>query len=240
MGRRLAGKTAIVTAAAQGIGRATALAFAAEGAEVFATDINAAKVAEIAGPGLRTGVLDVMDPAAIAALAARLGPVDIVFNCAGFVHQGSVLDATEAEWDFAFDLNVRSMFRMIRAFVPGMIGQGGGSVINMSSIFALIGTHKKDAYTAAKGAISALTRSMAVEYAANKVRVNAIAPGATGTERVLKLLQRDGVTNKSLDGQLFGIVPPKDVAYAALFLASDESASTTGHILSVDGGLTIS
>ena len=110
----------------------------------------------------------------------------------------------------------------------------------MSSIFALIGTHKKDAYTAAKGAISALTRSMAVEYAANKVRVNAIAPGATGTERVIKLLQRDGVTNKSLEGQLFGLVPPKDVAYAALFLASDESASTTGHILSVDGGLTIS
>ncbi|MCC7226844.1 MAG: SDR family oxidoreductase, partial [Burkholderiaceae bacterium] len=137
-------------------------------------------------------------------------------------------------------LDLFGMWLGCRHGIPALIESGGGSVINMSSIFALIGTHKKDAYTAAKGAISALTRSMAVEYAAQNVRVNAIAPGATGTERVLKLLQRDGVTNKSLDGQLFGLVPPKDVAYAALFLASDESASTTGHILSVDGGLTIS
>jgi len=119
MARRLAGKTAIVTAAAQGIGRATALAFAAEGAEVFATDINRAKLAEITGPGLKTGVLDVMDPKAIDAMAAELGAVDIVFNCAGHVHQGTVLEASEKEWDFAFDLNVRSMFRMIRAFLPG-------------------------------------------------------------------------------------------------------------------------
>src|SRR5271154_6195485 len=121
---RLAGKTAFVTAAAQGIGRATALAFAAEGATVFATDLNGPKVAEIAAPNLRTAALDVLDPAAIEATAKQVGPIDILFNCAGFVHQGTVLDATEAEWDFAFNLNAKSMFRTIRSFLPGMVARG--------------------------------------------------------------------------------------------------------------------
>ena len=125
--------------------------------------------------------------------------------------------------------------------IQAMMDAGhGGSVINSTSIFALIGTHGKDAYTAAKGAVSALTRSMAVEYARHRIRVNAVAPGATATERVLKLLKDDGVTSKSLEGQLFGLVQPEDIAHAALYLASDESRSTTGHILAVDGGLTIS
>ena len=134
MSMRLKGKTALVTAAAQGIGRATALAFAAEGAQVYATDLNAAKLAEIVGPGIRTMALDVRDTAAVQAAAEVIGGVDILFNCAGFVHQGSALEATEAEWDFAFDLNVKSMLRTTQAFLPGMLAKGGGSVINMASV----------------------------------------------------------------------------------------------------------
>src|SRR5580698_4266234 len=134
MAGRLTGKTAFVTAAAQGIGRATALAFAAAGAQVYATDLNTAKLFEITGPGLRTARLDVLDPAAITAAAAEFGPVDILFNCAGFVHQGTVLEATDDEWTFAFDLNVRSMSRTIRAFLPGMLTRGGGSITNMASV----------------------------------------------------------------------------------------------------------
>ncbi len=145
-------KTAFVTAAAQGIGRATALAFAAEGAQVIATDVNEAKVAEIAGERIRTARLDVLHAAEIAAAGASAGPVDILFNCAGFVHQGTILDATEEEWDFAFDLNVRSMFRTIRAFLPGMLERGGGSIVNIASVAGSIkGVPNRFIYGATQG-----------------------------------------------------------------------------------------
>ena len=249
---RLDGKVAFITGAAFGIGKATALLFAQEGAAVAFIDnqeqAGQATADEIHAAGGQSLFIhaDVTQSdqveAAIKQTLAKFGKLNILHNNVGgsTVHDSSVTEAPVEEFWRKMQLDLFGMWLGCRHGIPALIESGGGSVINMSSIFALIGTHKKDAYTAAKGAISALTRSMAVEYAANKVRVNAIAPGATGTERVLKLLQRDGVTNKSLDGQLFGIVPPKDVAYAALFLASDETASTTGHILSVDGGLTIS
>ena len=152
---------------------------------------------------------------------------------------GAVTEGATEEFWRKIQLDLFGTWLGCQYGIPAIIASGGGAVINMTSVVALIGTHRKDAYTAAKGAISALTRSMAVEYGPKNVRINAIAPGATGTDRVLTLLKDDGVTSKFLSGQMFGVVPPKDVAYAALYLASDESLSTTGHILTVDGGLTI-
>ena len=165
MAGRLAGKTAFCTAAAQGIGRATALAFAAEGARVIATDLNGDKVAEIAGPSIRTFTLDVLDPAAVIAAAANAGDIDVLFNCAGYVHQGSVLDATEDDWDFAFDLNARSHFRTIRAFLPAMLARGSGSIINIASVAGTIkGIPGRAVYGASKAAVIGLTKSVAADF----------------------------------------------------------------------------
>ena len=165
MTQRLLGKTALLTACAQGIGRATALAFAAEGAKVIATDINATKLAEIAGPNITTSALDVLDAGAVQALTAQIGPVDVLFNCAGFVHQGTVLEATEAEWDFAFNLNVRSMFRLIQAVLPGMVAQGSGAIINMASAASSIkGAPGRFIYGTTKAAVIGLTKSIAADF----------------------------------------------------------------------------
>ncbi len=251
---RLEGKVAFITGGGAGIGRASALLFAQEDAQVViaerdtaAGEQTAAIVEKSTGRPARFIHTDVTEPesleAAVKRTVAEFGRFDVLYNNAGgsTVRDSRVTDAPVDEFWSKMKLDLFGTWLGCRYGIQAMMDAGnGGSVINSTSIFALIGTHGKDAYTAAKGAVSALTRSMAVEYAQYRIRVNAVAPGATATERVLKLLKDDGVTSKSLDGQLFGLVQPEDIAHAALYLASDESRSTTGHILAVDGGLTIS
>lgn len=249
---RLDGKVALITGGGAGIGRATALLFAREGARVAVADWNAAAGEETAGLVRETGSqalfvkTDVSEADQVEhlvrATVETFGALHVLHNNAGgsSARDSRVSEVPVDEFWARIKIDLFGTWLGCRFGIPEIIKSGGGSVINMTSIFALIGTHRKDAYTAAKGGISALTRSMAVEYAKDKVRVNAIAPGATSTDRVLEMMGDDGVTGISARNQLFGMVPPADVAYAALYLASDESASTTGHILCVDGGLTIS
>lgn len=249
---KLENKTALITGAGAGIGRATALLFAAEGAHIAVVERNAeagqetARLVQEKGGQALFIAADVTEPeqveAAVAQTVKAFGGLHVLHNNAGgsTSRDSRVSEAPIDEFWARIKVDVFGTWLGCRFGIPAIIASGGGAVINMTSIFALIGTHRKDAYTAAKGAVSALTRSMAVEYATERVRVNAIAPGATATERVLKMMGEDGVTNLSAQNQLFGMVTPEDVAKAALFLACDDSRSTTGHILSVDGGLTIS
>jgi len=246
---RLAGKTAFMTAAAQGIGRATALAFAAEGAKVFATDLNEAKLAEIASDQITTARLDVLDAAAVKAMADKVGVVDVLFNCAGFVHQGTVLDCTEAEWDFAFNLNVRSMFRTIQAFLPGMVAKGSGSIINMSSGASSIkGAPNRFVYGASKAAVIGLTKSVAADYVKAGVRCNAICPGTIQSpsldDRIAAGASQFGSVEASraayIARQAMGrLGAPEEIAALAVYLASDDAQFVTGQPVVIDGGWTL-
>ena len=242
---RLKGKTALITAAGQGIGRATAELFLAEGATVIATDINTASLADFSGATTR--VLDVTDPAAVKAIAAEFLQVDVLYNCAGFVHAGTILDCDEEAWAFSLNLNVTAMVRMIRAFLPAMLANfekngGGGSIINMSSIASSIkGIPNRFAYGATKAAVIGLTKSVAADYVTRGIRCNAICPGTVETPSLLQRLRDTGdfdkayaeFTSRQAMGR-FGQVD--ELAALALYLASDESSFTTGQTHIIDGG----
>lgn len=243
--KRLEGKSVLVTAAGQGIGRASVVAMADEGARVLATDIDADALAEIGHPNVDTLVLDVRDDASARAAVAQASP-DVLFNCAGFVHHGTVLDATDKEWDFAFDLNAKAMFRMIRAALPGMLERGNGSIINMASaVGSVIGAPNRFIYGASKAAVIGLTKSIAVDYVAKGIRCNCICPGTVESpswhERVKELGKKMGSYEEALEvfvsRQPMGRVAKADeIAALVVYLASDESSFTTGQPFVIDGG----
>ena len=246
MAGRLAGKTAFITAAAQGMGQAAALAFAREGAKVWATDVNAQKLKDIEGKdGIRTRQLDVTDQAAIARLAQEVGDLDVLFNCAGIVHNGSILDASAKDWDQAFAVNVKSMFLVARAFLPGMLKKQKGSIINMASVASSIkGLPNRCVYGASKAAVIGLTKSIAADYVRQGVRCNAVAPGTVDTPSLQGRInayddpvqaRKDFVARQPM-GRL-GTV--EDLVPIFIYLASDESQFASGNVFSIDGGMTI-
>jgi 2-keto-3-deoxy-L-fuconate dehydrogenase len=242
---RLQGKTAFLTAAGQGIGRAVAEAFVREGARVIASDLNEGLLATL--QGCTTLRLDATDPAAIQAAAAAHGPVDVLFNSAGFVHAGSLLDCTEADWDFAFNLNVRSQFRTIKAFLPGMLARGGGSIINIASVVGSIkGAPNRFVYGATKAAVIGLTKSVAADFVTRGIRCNAICPGTVESpslrERIAAQARASGQTLAQVEAAFVARQPMgrlgrvEEIAALAVYLASDESSFTTGTAQVIDGG----
>lgn len=241
---RLAGKTALVAAAAQGIGRACAERFAREGARVIATDLRIDALNDVPFDVRR---LDVRDTQQVNALAAELGGIDILFNCAGFVHAGSVLECDEDAWDFSFDLNVKSMYRTLRAFLPGMLERGGGSVINMSSAASSIkGVPNRFVYGASKAAVIGLTKSVAADFVARGIRSNAICPGTVVSpslvQRIDEQARTQGKPRAEVEAAFVARQPmgrlgqPEEIAALAAYLASDEAAFTTGQVHLIDGG----
>jgi 2-keto-3-deoxy-L-fuconate dehydrogenase len=242
---RLKGKTALVTAAGQGIGRASVLAMAAEGAQVWATDVNPKLLDSYDGVPMCVRGLDVLDKAAIHRVVADLPPLDVLFNCAGFVHNGSILQATDADWDFAFNLNVRSQFWMIQAVLPGMLANGGGSIINMASVCgSLKGLPNRFIYGASKAAVVGLTKSVAADYVAKGIRCNAIAPGTVDTpslgDRINSYADPVQARKNFIARQPMGrLAQAHEIAPIIVYLASDESVFATGQVFSVDGGMTI-
>lgn len=243
--QRLSGKRCLVTAAGQGIGRASVERLAAEGGEVIATDINDAALAELdALEGVTARRLDVLDGAAVTALIAETGPFDVLFNCAGIVQNGTILEATEEEWDFAFELNVKAQFRMIRAVLPGMIAKGTGSIINMSSVAGpVIGPINRLIYSASKAAVAGMTKAVAKDHVTQGIRCNAIAPGTVDSPSLHERLRATGDYDSALQAfiarQPMGrIGTPEEVAALVAYLASDESAFTTGAVHVIDGAWT--
>lgn len=243
---RLTGKTALITAAGQGIGRAAALAMAAEGATVHATDVNAEALQALQGvAGIHTARLDVLDKAAIARQVAALPRIDVVFNCAGYVHNGPILSATDDEWNAAFNLNARSQFWMIQAVLPKMLAQGGGSIINMASVCSSVrGLPNRFVYGASKAAVIGLTKSVAADYVRQGIRCNAICPGTVDTPSLQDRINsyadpvqaRQDFINRQPMGRL---AQAHEIAPIVVFLASDESVFATGNAYMVDGGMTI-
>jgi 2-dehydro-3-deoxy-L-fuconate 4-dehydrogenase len=243
---RLEAKRVLITAAAQGIGRASALAMAREGAQVLATDLNVALLVELeAEPGVTTAPLDVTDGAQIAALAAAQAPFDVLVNVAGYVHAGSILDCDENAYEFSMNLNVRSLYRMIRAFLPAMLAAGGGSIVNVASVCSsLKGLPNRFVYGTSKAAVIGLTKSVAADYVGRGIRCNAICPGTIATpsleDRIAAFDDPEAARRGFIARQPMGrLGTPEEVAAIALYLAADESAYTTGQLFVVDGGITI-
>lgn len=247
MSGRLQGKKALLTAAGQGIGAATARAFANEGAAVYATDLNQSKLQKLATelPNIQTKKLDVRDTQAVTALANELGAIDILFNCAGFVHQGTIFDCSEDDWDFSFDLNVKSMYRTCRAFLPAMLAANKGSIINMSSGASSIkGAPNRFVYGTTKAAVIGLTKALAADVIRQGIRVNAICPGTVESpsleQRIAALGDVEKARKEFVARQPMGrLGKPEEIAALAVYLASDEAGFTTGQIHVIDGGWTL-
>jgi 2-keto-3-deoxy-L-fuconate dehydrogenase len=252
MSGRVAGKVILVTAAAQGMGRASALALAREGADVIATDIREDLLADLSaqsqehgGRPIRTQRLDVTDAAAIEALIGALPPLDVLFNCAGYVHQGTIFQTTERDWDTSFDINVRSMFRTIRAALPRMLGNGGGSILNMASVCSSVkGVPNRFIYGTTKAAVIGLTKSIAADYVTQGIRCNCIGPGTVDTpslhDRMRQLGDLDEARRMFTARQPMGRLASSDeIVPIVVYLASDESAFATGQVFVIDGGMTI-
>jgi 2-keto-3-deoxy-L-fuconate dehydrogenase len=246
VGDRLKGKRAFITAAGQGMGRAAAIAFAAEGARVWATDVNAEALRSLEGiPGITTRVLDVTDSAAVDRTAKEVGSVDVLFNCAGFVHHGTIMECSERDWDFSFDLNVKSMYRVTRAFLPGMLAQQKGSIINMASIASSMrGLPNRLAYGTTKAAVLGFTKAIAADYVKQGIRCNAVCPGTVDTPSLQARInafadpvqaRKDFIARQPM-GRLATV---DDITPLLIYLASDESSFATGVAFSVDGGMTI-
>lgn len=243
---RLAGKKALVTAAGQGIGRATVEMFAREGAEVIASDINDAALAELdAISGITALRLDVTDAAAVKAAVPGMGALDVLFNCAGFVANGAILDCDEADWDFSFELNVKAMYRLTKLVLPAMLDNGGGSIINMSSVASSIkGVPNRFAYCASKAAVIGMTKSVAADYVTRGIRCNAICPGTVDSpsmhQRLRDTRDYDAALAAFIARQPMGRVGKgEEIAALALYLASDDSAFTTGQTHAIDGGWSV-
>lgn len=241
---RLSGKRAFVTAAGQGIGRAAALAMAREGAQVFATDINGDALQTLAGDGLQTHLLDVRDKAAVADMAAKIGAVDILFNCAGFVAHGTILDCDEDQWAFSVDLNMTAMYRVTRAFLPAMLAHGGGSIINMSSVASsIIAAPNRFVYAATKAAVIGMTKAIAADFITQGIRCNAICPGTIDSpslaQRMTDLGGGDYEKGRAafMTRQPMGrLGTPEEIANLVVYLGSDDSSLTTGAAHVIDGG----
>lgn len=241
----LSGKIALVTAAGQGIGRASAEAFARAGAQVYATDINESALADVGKAENITAIkLDVLDDGDIASVLHQTGPLDVLFNCAGFVHAGNILDCSEEDWDFAFALNAKAQYRLCKAVLPGMLEKGGGSIINMASVASSIkGVPNRFAYCASKAAVIGLTKSIAADFVTQGIRCNAICPGTVDSPSLHDRLRATGDYEKAMQDfiarQPMGRVgDAEEVAALALYLASDMSGFTTGQTHTIDGGWT--
>jgi 2-keto-3-deoxy-L-fuconate dehydrogenase len=252
MSGRLAGKTAFLTAAGQGIGRATALAFADEGAVVWATDINEQLLAALSHdrPSIRTRRLDVLKEQDVAGSATEVGAIDVLFNCAGYVHHGTILDCSEKDWDLSFDINVKSMYRTCRAFLPGMLKAGKGNIINMSSAASSIkAPPNRFVYASTKAAVIGLTKAIAADFIRSGIRCNAICPGTVYSpsleERIAAQSRQGNVDAEKVRSEFVARQPmgrlgnPEEIAALAVYLASDESSYTTGQTHIIDGGFTL-